>query len=89
MTNATQSQEQSAMTPQDVEVLAHNLRLYIQSETCCPHHAGEVLLRVLAGFALDDAEDDKHEAAATLVKGVKQCANKIRSGEFSMLRTQQ
>jgi len=77
------------MTPADVERVAHGVRLQIQQATCCPRHATDVLLLVLAGFALDDAGDNAHQAAATLVKASKQLASRVRSGQLKVLRQQQ
>lgn len=78
----------NTMTPADVERVAHAIRLEIQQRTCCPSHAGDVLLLVLAGFALDDANDNGIQAAATIMCGAKQVAGKVRSGRFKVLRAQ-
>lgn len=75
------------MSPADVERVAHEVRLLIQQSTCCPLHAGDVLMHVLAGFALDDANDNPHKAAATIMKGAKQCAQRVRTGRFVVMRS--
>lgn len=77
-----------SMTQNDVERVAHEMRLRIQASTCCPQHAGDVLLHVMAGFALDDASDNAHAAAATIMRGAKQIAGKVRAGQFKVLRAQ-
>lgn len=76
------------MTPAEVERVAHEVRLVIQQRTCCPLHAGEVLMHVLAGFALDDASDNSHEAAATIMRGAREYAGRVRAGKFRVLRRQ-
>lgn len=77
------------MTSADVDRVAHEIRLQIQAKTCCPHHAGAVLMRVLAGFALDDAGDDKIAAAATILQAATDVARRVRLGEVAMLRSKQ
>lgn len=79
--------DQQQMTPADVERVAHEVRLLIQQSTCCPLHAGQVLMHVLAGFALDDANDNPHKAAATIMKGAKQYAQLVRTGGFVVMRS--
>ncbi|HEY0684683.1 MAG TPA: hypothetical protein VGD45_20270 [Steroidobacter sp.] len=75
------------MTPADIERVAHEVRLQIQQSTCCPLHAGEVLMHVLAGFALDDANDNPHQAAATIMRGAKEYAQRVRTGRFVVMRS--
>lgn len=79
--------QQQQMSPADVERVAHEIRLQIQRTTCCPLHAGEVLMRVLAGFALDDANDNPHKAAAAIMKGAKQYAQLVRTGGLVVMRS--
>ena len=75
------------MTHEEVELLAHELRLLIQRRTCCAEHAGDVLLHVMAGFCLDDAQDNPKLAAMTLTKAAAKLAKDIRAGQFIALRT--
>ena len=85
----TPSAETVTMTHQQIEQLVNELRIAIQGRTCCPEHAGEVLLMVMAGFALDDAGDNRNKAAAAIRRAAKDLANKIETGQFAILRTQQ
>lgn len=74
------------MTDNEVERLANELRAEITKRTCCPLHAGEVLLLVMAGFALDDAGDDHLKAARTMERGARELVKLLRSGNLQVLR---
>lgn len=74
------------MTPNEIDLAAHQMRTWLQEHTCCPSHAADVLLLVLAGFTLDDADDNVHEAAATLKRVSRDLAERIRKGEIAMAR---
>lgn len=74
------------MTGAEIEQLANELRVVIQHRTCCPEHAGELLLMMMAGFALDDARQDRFKAAATMRRAVKGLANQIEQGKYTLVR---
>jgi hypothetical protein len=67
-------------------MMANKLRVQLQSETCCPYHAFQTLLLVMGGFAMDDAGDNGHEAAANVIKASKQLAKRIRTGGVTLTR---
>lgn len=77
------------MTPEAIEILANELRLLIQQRTCCPQHAGDVLLQVMAGFCLDSASSDRHKAASAVRRAVKALANDIELGRYTVIRSTQ
>ena len=74
------------MTLAEMESLAHELRVLVTERTCCPAHASDVLLWVLAGFALDSAEDCPSGAAEQLLAGAKQVAHQLITGQFKIVR---
>jgi hypothetical protein len=77
------------MSPAQVEQVANELRVLLRERTCCPEHAGQVLLHVMAGFCLDDADDDRHRAATKLRRAAKVLADDIAAGRFLVMRTRQ
>lgn len=81
------SGNKAPMRLDDFERVAHEVRLLAQERTCCPHHAGETLMLVLAGFALDDTDDDPHQAAAKILREAKRFAHAVRTGQFRMNRS--
>jgi len=74
------------MTREQIEVLANELRAQLRVSTCCAPHASAVCLHALAGFALDDANDNAQEAARTLVLAAKAIACDLRAGKFRVMR---
>lgn len=80
---------EKAMTAQQIEVLANELRVLIQKRTCCPQHAGDVLLQVMAGFFLDSASHDRHQAAAAVRRAAKAVAEDIAVGRYAVIRSAQ
>lgn len=74
------------MTSEEISVEVNRIRVDMQASTCCPHHAADVCMRVLMSFALDDTDDNPHQAAATLVRAAKEMAQQIRSGRFAVQR---
>jgi hypothetical protein len=76
------------MTDQEVTDMANSLRVQLMETTCCPEHGRHVLLVVLASFALDDADRNAPEAAASLRRDVERFAKDIETGRFYMSRTQ-
>lgn len=76
------------MTQERIIALSNEIRAEITKRTCCPLHAGEVLLMVMAGFALDDAGDDHLKAARTVERGARELVKLLRSGQFQVLRLQ-
>jgi hypothetical protein len=76
------------MTESEIEALSNEVRRLLQQRTCCPHHAGDVLLCVMASFALDDAGDDIERAARTVQRSAKNLSKHIRKGAFKLLRAQ-
>jgi hypothetical protein len=81
--------ERPTLTGEQMDALAHEMRLLLQERACCPGHASAVCVRMLAGFALDDADDNTTKAAATLTRVAHQIAGEIRRGKYFMVRTQQ
>lgn len=70
------------LTPGEVQALANELRITLQQRTCCPRHAADVCLHILAGFALDDADQNTAVAARGLTNAAAGLASKIRRGAF-------
>jgi len=81
--------ERATMSEAEMEQLANELRLVLQDRTCCPGHASSVCFRMLAAFALDDANDNRTKAAATLTRTAQQLAKEIRRGTYYVLRSKQ
>lgn len=85
MTEAPTSDRVVTMTGEQIELLANELRVTIQQRTCCPEHASELLLMMMAGFALDDAGQNRHKAAAALRRAAKQLASQIETGKYTVV----
>ena len=74
------------MAVDEITSLAHELRSLIQTRTCCPAHAGVVLMLVCAGFALDDADYDNHLAAKRFSESAKSLTSDLKAGRIKMAR---
>lgn len=79
----------NTMTSAQIEQLANELRVLLQQRTCCPKHASELLLMMMAGFAMDDANDDRHKAASMIRREAKALASQIEAGRYNVLRVKQ
>lgn len=80
--------DRTPMTHDDIERVANELRQCLQDRTCCPWHAIQVCMTVLAGFALDDAENDLSKAASNIRAVLRSFAAEIERGRFAMVRRQ-
>jgi len=74
------------MTSDEVDALSNELRAQIQERTCCPAHAGDVLLQIMASFVLDGAQDDNQKAAREVERVAKNLAKRIRAGKYVVTR---
>jgi hypothetical protein len=74
------------LTQEQIELLANEMRQILQARTCCPLHAGEVLMRVMVAFVLDDAHDDPARAARALERATARLAKRVRRGDFVVVR---
>lgn len=74
------------MTDAEMMQLANDVRRLLQQQTCCPLHAGEIILHVIAGFVLDDTKDDREKAAAMLTRIANIVALDLRAGRYVVIR---
>lgn len=77
------------MSQAAIETIANEIRAVIQERTCCAAHAGEMLMFVMAGFALDDAEDDRAAAGVMIRREADALAKRIEGGTYTMVRGRQ
>lgn len=77
------------MSAADIELLANELRLTIQASSCCPLHASEVLMHVMASFVLDSHGDSATRAAAEFTRAAQVFASRIRRGDYFVVRAKQ
>ena len=75
------------MSKDDVEKLANSLRVTIQSRTCCPGHAVDVLFVVLASFALDGTVDNPSVAAENIRRLSSTLAAQVQQGRYKLERS--
>jgi hypothetical protein len=78
--------EVNPMTPAQLEHLANAVRVSLQNRTCCPKHATDVLLHILASFALDSGQNDPQKAARIFERAASNLTKRIRRGEFTLVR---
>lgn len=79
----------TGMTQHEIEDVANELRVMLQQRTCCPVHAGDVLLVIMAGFALDDTRGNLVKAAASIRRAAQGLARQLESGRYSVARVRQ
>lgn len=67
----------------DIVGIAEQVRALLQRQGCTPTQATEACVQVLAGFALDDANDNVFRAAATVRRVSEARADQIERGVFA------